>query len=51
VRRYLVFYLGLGYFKIAVIAEGIHARHIHGLTVGRMVPLLAAGLRAVSGHI
>ena len=52
----LGFYLGLGYFKIAVIAEGIHARHLKGLTVGegfetvgRAVPLLAAaGLRVSS---
>lgn len=52
----LGFYLGLGYFKIAVIAEGIHARHIKGLTVGQgfetvgqAVPLLAAaGLRALT---
>ena len=51
----LGFYLGLGYFKIAVIAEGIHARHLKGLTVGegfetvgQAVPLLAAaGLRAL----
>ena len=50
----LGFYLGLGYFKIAVIAEGIHARHLQGLTlgegfetVGAAVPrLVAAGLRA-----
>ena len=54
----LGFYLGLGYFKIAVIAEGIHARYLKGLTVGKgfetvgdAVPLLvAAGLRAVSGR-
>ncbi|WP_228561512.1 phosphotransferase family protein [Catenulispora rubra] len=54
----LGFYLGLGYFKIAVIAEGIHARHLRGLTVGdgfetvgRAVPLLAAaGLRALGGR-
>ncbi|WP_406724527.1 phosphotransferase family protein [Streptomyces sp. GD-15H] len=53
----LGFYLGLGYFKIAVIAEGIHARHQQGLTVGdgfetvgQAVPLLAAsGLRAMNG--
>ncbi|MGI5143094.1 MULTISPECIES: phosphotransferase family protein [unclassified Streptomyces] len=53
----LGFYLGLGYFKIAVIAEGIHARHRKGLTlgdgfetVGQAVPLLAAaGLRALKG--
>ena len=54
----LGFYLGLGYFKIAVIAEGIHARHLQGLTVGagfetvgQAVPLLAAaGLRALGGQ-
>lgn len=52
----LDFYLGLGYFKIAVIAEGIHARFCQGLTrgsgfesVGEAVPpLVAAGLRAMS---
>ncbi len=52
----LSFYLGLGYFKIAVIAEGIHNRHLQALTVGSgfenvgdAVPqLVAAGLRAVS---
>lgn len=51
----LGFFLGLGYFKIAVIAEGIHARHLKGLTlgegfetVGEAVPrLVAAGLRAL----
>ncbi|NUP34931.1 MAG: phosphotransferase family protein [Streptomycetaceae bacterium] len=53
----LGFYLGLGYFKIAVIAEGIHARHQQGLTVGdgfetvgrAVPPLAAAGLRALDG--
>jgi aminoglycoside phosphotransferase (APT) family kinase protein len=52
----LRFYLGLGYFKIAVIAEGIHARYLQGLTVGpgfetvgEAVPsLAAAGLRAMN---
>jgi aminoglycoside phosphotransferase (APT) family kinase protein len=52
----LEFYLGLGYFKIAVIAEGIHARHLQGLTRGTgfdsvgdaVAPLAAAGLRALS---
>lgn len=52
----LGFYLALGYFKIAVIAEGIHARFKQGLTrgtgfetVGRAVaPLTAAGLRALT---
>jgi aminoglycoside phosphotransferase (APT) family kinase protein len=51
----LGFYLGLGYFKIAVIAEGIHARFKHGMTRGSgfetvgeaVAPLAAAGLRAV----
>ncbi|GAA0838703.1 phosphotransferase family protein [Streptosporangium amethystogenes subsp. fukuiense] len=54
----LEFYLALGYFKIAVIAEGIHARHARGLTVGQgfetagaAVPRLAAGgLRAMTGR-
>jgi aminoglycoside phosphotransferase (APT) family kinase protein len=51
----LTFHLGLGYFKAAVIAEGIHARHVQGHTVGEgfglvgtAVPrLAAAGLAAV----
>lgn len=50
------FYLALGYFKIAVIAEGIHARHLQGKTVGSgfetvgaAVPALTeAGLTALS---
>jgi aminoglycoside phosphotransferase (APT) family kinase protein len=53
---HLEFYLGLGYFKIAVIAEGIHARHVQGMTRGTgfdhvgeaVAPLAAAGLRALS---
>ncbi|PKW17478.1 phosphotransferase family protein [Saccharopolyspora spinosa] len=52
----LDFYVSLGYFKIAVIAEGIHARYRQGLTrgagfesVGQAVPpLAAAGLRAAA---
>jgi aminoglycoside phosphotransferase (APT) family kinase protein len=43
------FYQALGYFKIAVIAEGIHARYVQGQTVGEgfetvgtAVPALAA---------
>lgn len=52
----LGFHLGLAYFKIAVIAEGIHARHLRGdtrgdgfATVGRATaPLAAAGLRALA---
>lgn len=50
------FHRALGYFKIAVIAEGIHARHVQGLTVGEgfetvgeAVPSLAAeGLRTIT---
>jgi aminoglycoside phosphotransferase (APT) family kinase protein len=53
---HLDFYLGLGYFKIAVIAEGIHARHQRGMTRGAgfdhvgdaVAPLAAAGLRALA---
>jgi len=30
----LAFYQALGYLKLAVIAEGIHARHLAGQTVG-----------------
>jgi aminoglycoside phosphotransferase (APT) family kinase protein len=52
----LAFYRALGYFKIAVIAEGIHARYINGLTlgagfetIGHAVPLLAAaGVNAIA---
>lgn len=52
----LDFYVALGYFKIAVIAEGIHARHRQGLTRGSgfgtagsaVAPLAAAGLRALT---
>ncbi len=51
------FYLALGYFKLVVIAESIHARHLAGNTVGegfdlvgQAVPALAAGgLRALAG--
>ena len=46
------FHLGLAYFKLAVILEGIHYRHLQGQTVGAgfdhigdaVEPLLAAGL-------
>jgi aminoglycoside phosphotransferase (APT) family kinase protein len=49
------FYVALGYFKAAVIAEGIHARHLAGKTLGdgfetvgaAVAPLAAAGLAAV----
>ncbi|QIZ01076.1 phosphotransferase family protein [Streptomyces sp. S1D4-11] len=55
----LDFYLSLGYFKIAVIAEGIHARHRRGLTLGSgfdtvgqaVAPLAAAGLRAPGSSV
>ena len=51
----LGFHLGLAYFKIAVIAEGIHRRHLHGDTRGEgfdrvgeaTAPLAAAGLDAL----
>lgn len=51
----LGFYVAFGYLKLAVIAEGIHARHLAGLTVGEgfdrvgaVVPeLVAAGLDAL----
>ncbi|WP_214109351.1 phosphotransferase family protein [Acrocarpospora catenulata] len=51
----LPFYLALGYFKITVIAEGIHARFRQGLTRGTgfdtvgaaVAPLAAEGLRAL----
>jgi aminoglycoside phosphotransferase (APT) family kinase protein len=52
------FYLGLASYKLAAILEGIHYRHLHGLTVGpgfeqigeAVPPLLAAGLRALKEH-
>ncbi|GII76752.1 acyl-CoA dehydrogenase [Sphaerisporangium rufum] len=48
-------YVGLACFKLAVIAEGIHYRHLGGLTVGEgfddigghVAPLAAHGLAAV----
>jgi aminoglycoside phosphotransferase (APT) family kinase protein len=51
----LGFHLGLAYFKIAVIAEGIHQRHVRGDTRGdgfatagqATAPLAAAGLQAL----
>jgi aminoglycoside phosphotransferase (APT) family kinase protein len=54
----LGFYLALGYFKSAVIAEGIHNRYLRGMTVGdgftgigqTVPPLAAAGLRALGGQ-
>jgi aminoglycoside phosphotransferase (APT) family kinase protein len=51
----LDFYVAFGYFKLAVIAEGIHTRHLAGQTVGdgfekagSAVPdLVEAGLAAL----
>lgn len=51
------FHLGLAYLKIAVIAEGIHERHLRGDTRGEgfdgvgdaTAPLVAAGLAAARG--
>jgi aminoglycoside phosphotransferase (APT) family kinase protein len=53
----LGWYVALGYFKLAVVAEGIHHRYLAGKTVGegfdhfgRSVPmLLDAGLAALRG--
>jgi aminoglycoside phosphotransferase (APT) family kinase protein len=50
------FYLAMGYFKLAVIAEGIQNRFLAGLTVGdgfdtvgeAVVPLVEAGLRMLA---
>jgi hypothetical protein len=50
------FHLGLAYFKLAVILEGIHYRHVHGQAVGSgfdgvgavVEPLLRAGLHEIS---
>lgn len=52
---HLAFHLGLAYFKLAVILEGIHYRYTQGQTVGSgfagigeaTVPLVTAGLAAV----
>ena len=52
------FYLGLAYFKLAVILEGIHYRYIHGQTVGEgfdtvgamVEPLLASGPGSLKGY-
>ena len=52
------FYLGLAYFKLAVILEGIHYRYTQGQTVGTgfdavgalVEPLLHAGTTALKEH-
>lgn len=49
------FHLGLAFFKLAVILEGIHYRHTHGQTVGAgfdgigdmIAPLIGAGRAAI----
>jgi aminoglycoside phosphotransferase (APT) family kinase protein len=54
--EHLNFYRALGYFKLAVIAEGIHNRFEAGLTIGSgfetvseaVAPLTDAGLRELS---
>jgi aminoglycoside phosphotransferase (APT) family kinase protein len=38
----LPFYVAFSYFKLAVIVEGIHARHMDGLTVGEGYAAMAA---------
>jgi aminoglycoside phosphotransferase (APT) family kinase protein len=51
----LAFHLGLAYFKLAVILEGIHYRYTQGQTVGAgfeaigdaVAPLVAQGLRSI----
>ncbi|MDT4915048.1 MAG: hypothetical protein QOC66_4176, partial [Pseudonocardiales bacterium] len=55
---HLNWYVGFGYFKLAVVAEGIHHRYLAGKTVGEgfdhfgaAVPmLLQAALRALAGR-
>jgi aminoglycoside phosphotransferase (APT) family kinase protein len=49
------FYLALAFFKLAMILEGIHDRHLHGKTVGEgfgragglVVPAIQAGLESI----
>lgn len=51
----LNFYVGLACFKLAVILEGVHYRHIHGMTAGKgferigeaVEPLAGLGLSAL----
>jgi aminoglycoside phosphotransferase (APT) family kinase protein len=52
------FHLGLAYFKLAVILEGIHYRYTQGQTLGAgfdtvgaiVEPLIAAGLTSMKEH-
>lgn len=48
----LGFYIAFSYFKLAVIVEGIHARHLDGLTVGDGYDQMAAipPVLAEQGH-
>lgn len=43
----LTFYRALGYFKLAVIAEGIHRRHLAGATVGTGFESAGRAVRAL----
>ncbi|MGN6688782.1 MAG: phosphotransferase family protein [Actinomycetales bacterium] len=53
----LDWYVALGYFKLAVVLEGIHARYLQGQTLGEgfdrigevVAPLAAAGLARLRG--
>jgi aminoglycoside phosphotransferase (APT) family kinase protein len=53
----LPWYVAFGYFKLAVILEGIHYRYVQGKTVGEgfdtvgpaVAPLAAAGLSSLDG--
>ncbi len=55
---HLGFYEALACFKLAVILEGIHYRHVHGQTVGQgfteigpmVEPLIALGLESMEDH-
>lgn len=52
------FYLGLAFFKLAVVLEGIHKRYVDGQTVGEgfdsvgsvVDPLISEGIRAMKEH-
>ncbi|MFC8845920.1 MULTISPECIES: phosphotransferase family protein [unclassified Micromonospora] len=54
---HLTFYEALGYYKLAVIAEGVHRRFVEGMTIGSgfetvggaVLGLLAAGLDRLRG--
>ncbi|MGH2820795.1 MAG: phosphotransferase family protein [Actinomycetota bacterium] len=55
--RHLPFYCAFGYFKLAAVLEGIHARFLQGKTRGegfeavgeRVLPLVELGLEALHG--